>query len=79
MERKSLNDRLYQLLIILIFIFSHTMCAVIAYNWAFMECGIRYRGYSAPASTALFSGFPYFIALLCCMILALLLRKYRKS
>ena len=79
MERRSLIDRLYQLLIILIFIFSHIMCAVIAYNWAFMECGIRYRGYSAPASTALFSGFPYLMALLCCLIFALLLRKHRKS
>lgn len=47
MERMTRNRWLYRLLIIFIFVLSNIMCIVVSYNWAFMECGIRYRGFSA--------------------------------
>lgn len=78
MERIELNHLVYRLPIILTLILSNIMCAVIGYNWAFMECGIHYRGYSAPVYTALFSGLPYFIVLLCCIIFTITLRKRMK-
>lgn len=69
------NQLVYKILHVVIFVLSNITCAVISYNWASMECGIRYQGYSAPAYTALFTGFPYCIVLLCCITFALLLRK----
>ena len=75
MERVRWKHRLYKLLIISISILS----SVISYNWASMECGIRHLGYSAPAYVALFSGVPYFVALLCCIIFAILIGKNKKT
>ena len=79
MERVRWKHRLYKLLVISIFVLSNVMCAVISYNWASMECGIRHLGYSAPAYVALFSGVPYFVALLCCIIFAILIGKNKKT
>lgn len=78
MERIELNHLSYRLLIILTLILSNIMCAVVGYNWAFMECGIHYQGYSAPAYTALLSGLPYFVALLCCIIFTIIVHKRMK-
>lgn len=79
MERMTRNRWLYRLLIIFIFVLSNIMCIVVCYNWAFMECGIRYRGFSAPAYTALFSGIPYFIALIGCIVGVVVLHKNLKN
>ena len=70
MERVRWKHRLYKLLIISISILSSIMCSVISYNWASMECGIRHLGYSAPA---------YVVALLCCIIFAILIGKNKKT
>ena len=75
MERMTRNRWLYRLLIIFIFVLSNIMCIVVSYNWAFME----YRGFCAPAYTALFSGIPYFIALIGCIIGVVVLHKNLKK
>lgn len=79
MERVRWKHRLYKLLIISILILSGIMCSVISYNWASMECGIRHLGYSAPAYVALYAGIPYFVALWCCIIFAILIGKNKKQ
>ena len=54
------------------------MCAVVAYNYASMQWGIKYAGYSAPASVALLYAIPYGIGIVVCAIVAMVLRKKGK-
>ena len=49
---------------------SHVMCAAVAYHYCAMQCGIRYEGYSAPASVALLLAIPYGAGIGICLILA---------
>ena len=60
---------------VLAVILSDVMCAVVAYNYCDMAWGIRYAGYSAPASTAFILAIPYGIGIAVCAILALLFKK----
>ena len=60
---------------ILAVILSNVMCAVVAYNYCDMVWGIRYAGYSAPASTAFILAIPYGIGIVVCVILALYFKK----
>lgn len=60
---------------ILAVILSDVMCAVVAYNYCDMVWGIRYAGYSAPASTAFILAIPYGIGIAVCVILALYFKK----
>ena len=55
---------------ILAVLLSDVMCAVVAYAYCDMLWGIRYAGYSAPASTAFFAGIPYAAGIVVCVILA---------
>lgn len=54
---------------------SDVMCAVVAYNYCDMIWGIRYAGYSAPASVAFFTAIPFAIAIIVCIVLAVYFRK----
>ncbi|MCI9567382.1 hypothetical protein D7V91_05795 [bacterium 1xD42-67] len=49
---------------------SHVMCAAVAYHYCAMQWGIRYEGYSAPASVALLLAIPYGAGIGICLILA---------
>ena len=60
---------------ILAVILSDVMCAVVAYNYCDMVWGIRYAGYSAPASTAFILAIPYGIGIAVCVMLAALFKK----
>jgi hypothetical protein len=60
---------------ILTVILSDVMCAVVAYNYCDMVWGIKYAGYSAPAWTAFLSAIPFAIAIVVCIVVALLLKK----
>ena len=54
---------------------SDVMCAVTAYRYCGMEWGIRYAGYSAPASTALLTAIPYAVGVFVCVGLAIFFAK----
>ena len=54
---------------------SDIMCAVVAYRYCDMVWGIRYAGYSAPASTALLTGIPYAVGIVVCVVLAIFFMK----
>ena len=56
-------------------ILSDVMCAVAAFNYCDMLWGIRYAGYSAPASVAFLTAVPYAVGIIICVILSLFLKK----
>ena len=56
-------------------IISDVMCAVVGYNYVTMQWGIKYAGYSAPASTAFLYAIPFVVGVIVCAILAIRFRK----
>ena len=54
---------------------SSIMCAVVAFNYRDMLCGIEHSGYSVPASIAFLSAIPFGIGLLICAVAAYTLHK----
>jgi uncharacterized membrane protein len=56
-------------------ILSDVMCAVVAFNFCDMLWGIKYAGYSAPASVAFMTAVPYAVGIIICVILSLFLKK----
>jgi len=61
--------------VILAVLLSDVMCAAVAYNYCDMVWGIKYAGYSAPAWTAFLSATPFAIAIIVCVIVALILKR----
>jgi len=60
---------------VLAVILSNVMCAVVAYNYSEMKWGIKYAGYSTPASVAFIYLIPYGIGIVVCIVLAMVLKK----
>ena len=60
---------------LLAILLSDVMCAVVAYNYRDMLCGIEHAGYSAPVSTAFLLAIPYAIGIVICVVLALAFAK----
>lgn len=54
---------------------SDIMCAVVAYNYRDILCGIEHAGYSTPASTAFLLAIPYLIGIAICVVIAFIFRK----
>lgn len=54
---------------------SDIMCAVVAYNYRDILCGIEHAGYSAPASTAFLWAIPYLIGIVICVVMVISFRK----
>ena len=50
---------------------SDIMCAVVAYNYRDMLCGIEHAGYSAPSSTAFLLVIPYAIGIAICIMFSI--------
>ena len=60
---------------LLAILLSDIMCAVVAYNYRGMLCGIEHAGYSAPASTAFLYAIPFVVGIVVCAILSIRFRK----
>ena len=60
---------------ILAALLSDVMCAVTAYSYCDRLWGIRYAGYSAPASVAFLTAVPYAVGIAVCIVLAVLLKR----
>lgn len=59
---------------------SNVMCAAVAYSYCNMQWGIRYSGYSAPASVAFLLCIPYGAGIVICASAACFFdRKHQKS
>lgn len=60
---------------LLAILLSDIMCAVVAYNYCDLTWGVKYAGYSAPASTAFTLAIPYVIGIVICVVLAIVFKK----
>lgn len=67
--------KISNIFIVLAVILSDVMYAVVGYNYGTMQWGIKYAGYSAPASTAFLYAIPFVIGIVVCAILAIGFRK----
>ena len=67
-----------RLLTIAALVLSHIMCAVVAYNYRDMLCGIAHSCYSVPASVAFLYLIPFGVGIIICLVLAYMLRKKAK-
>lgn len=67
--------RLSYLFIAIAILLSDIMCAVVAFNYRDMLCGIAHSSYSAPASVAFFSAVPFVIGIIICSTVAYTLHK----
>lgn len=74
-----MKSKWYWLFIVISVLLSDVMCAIVGYKWATMECGIKYQGYSAPAYVALIHSIPYIIAIMICIIIAVVLKKGKSN
>lgn len=60
---------------LLAILLSDIMCAVVAYDYCDMVWGIKYRCYSAPASTAFLLAIPYAIGIAVCIVLMIVFKR----
>ncbi len=63
---------------VLAVLLSDVMCAVVAYAYRDMLCGIEHLGYSAPADTAFLLVIPFAAGIAVCVVLAAVLYKRSK-
>ena len=54
------------------------MTAVVAYNYAQMECSIAHQGASAPADIAYLSAIPFVIIIAICLIIVRVLKEKKQ-
>lgn len=67
--------KLNYLLIAIAILLSDIMCAVVAFNYRDMICGIEHSSYSAPASVAFLSAISFSIGIIVCAAVAYMLHK----
>ena len=60
-------------------ILSNVMCAVVAFNYRDMLCGIQHSCCSAPAWVAFLSAIPYAVAIVVCVILSVVFKKRSRN
>ena len=52
-----------------------SMCAVVAWNYRAMVCGMEHCGFSAPPNVAFLFAIPFAVAIAVCVVLAIVVRK----
>lgn len=58
---------------------SDVMCAIVAYQYRDIVCGMNHLGYSAPPSTAFLFAIPFLVCIAICVAVGIVLRvKARK-
>lgn len=67
--------KLSYLFIAITILLSDIMCAVVAFNYRDMLCGIEHSGYSAPASVAFLFAIPFGVGIIICAVVAYALHK----
>lgn len=55
---------------VLAILLSDVMCAVVAYNYCFLQWGAVYEGFSAPADVAFLYAVPFGAGIVLCSVLA---------
>lgn len=69
--------KLSYLFVIIAVLLSDIMCAVVAFHYRDMLCGIEHSCYSAPASVAFLYAIPFAVGIIICAAAAYML--HRKS
>ena len=72
-------EKIRCLFAIIALILSHVMCAVVAYNYAYMLCAIEHCGNSAPAGVAFIYAIPFALLILISVILSVYFFKKQSS
>ena len=54
------------------------MCTVVAWNYCDMLHGMEHHGYSAPANVAFLFAIPFAVAIIVCVVLAVVFHKKSK-
>ena len=67
--------KISNIFIVLAVVLSDVMCAVVGYHYAAMQWGIKYAGYSAPASIAFLYAIPFMVGIIVSAVLAIRFRK----
>lgn len=67
--------KLSYLFVAIAILLSDIMCAVVAFNYRDMLCGIEHSSYSAPASVAFLYAIPFGIGIIICVAAAYTLHK----
>ena len=62
--------RLRNLFVVLALGLSHAMCAVVAWIYRDIVCGMEHMGFSAPPDIAFLYAIPFAVAILLCLVLA---------
>ena len=62
--------RLRNLCIAVALALSHAMCAVVAWVYRDIVCGMEHRGFSVPPDVAFLYAIPFAVAILLCLVLA---------
>lgn len=71
--------KLSTVFVLLTVLLSDIMCAVVAYNYRDMLCGIEHAGYSAPSGTAFLLVIPYVIGIAICIVLAIVFKRKQQN
>ena len=58
---------------------SDVMCAVVAYLYRDIVCGMDHLGYSVPPRMAFLFAIPFLIVIAICIVIGIVLRKKAKS
>ena len=64
---------------ILAIILSNFMCFMVAYNYRDMLCGVEHKGYSASVWTSFLIAIPFLLAIVICVVLAIVFYKKCKK
>ncbi len=70
--------KLCKFLLALAGLLCNAMCAVVAFNWAFMRCAILHAGASAPEWVSLYLAIPFAVPIAACIIAVILLERKKK-
>lgn len=73
------NKLLKNTFIVIAVLLSHIMCAVVAYSYRDMLCGIEHSCYSAPASVAFLYVVPFMVGIVICAVLAMVFHRNEKE
>lgn len=67
--------KLSNVFLLLAVLLSDVMCAVVAYNYCYMEWGIEFASFSTPANVAFVYAIPYLVGIAICIVVAVVLKR----
>lgn len=72
MKKYKILSAIFAIIAVLL---SDIMCAVVAYNYCNIKCGIEYQGFSASTNTAFLMAIPFLIGIVVSIALSWIFHK----